>query len=121
MRINVMAQTPADFQQWLAQQGKPVPPPVSALERRGLQVFQSKTCVNCHSIKGVDVSTSVGPDLTHFAGRTTIATGVLTNSVDNLRLWLTNPQTVKPDCHMPNFQLEPDEIDALAAYLETTG
>jgi cytochrome c oxidase subunit 2 len=121
MRINIMAQSPADFEEWRARQKQAAPAPNSALERRGLEVFQAKTCVNCHTIKGVDASISVAPDLTHFAGRTTIATGVLTNSVDNLRLWLTNPQAVKPGCHMPNFQLEPEEIDALTAYLETTG
>jgi cytochrome c oxidase subunit 2 len=36
-----------------------------------------------------------------------------------VRLWLANPQAVKPGCHMPDFHLAPDEVQALAAYLET--
>lgn len=121
MRIHVMAQTAAEFAAWLAEQEQPAPAPASDLTRLGRQFFQAKTCVNCHTIKGADPSTSVGPDLTHFASRKTIATGVLTNSLENLRLWLANPQAVKPGCHMPDFHLETNEINALAAYLETTG
>jgi cytochrome c oxidase subunit 2 len=121
MRVQVMAQTPADYTAWLASQQKPAQAPHSDLAQRGLKVFQAKTCGNCHAIKGVDAATSVAPDLTHFSGRTTIATGVITNSVENLRLWLANPQAVKPGCLMPDFHLDTNEIEALTAYLESTG
>jgi cytochrome c oxidase subunit II len=120
MRIRVEAQPADDFARWLAQQRQPAPAPVSALERRGRQIFRDKTCAACHTIKGMDPDTSVGPDLTHFAGRATIGTGVLANTPDHLRRWLTDPQAVKPGCHMPDFHLTPDEVNALAAYLETT-
>lgn len=119
MRIHVEAQAPADFERWLAQQRRPGPEPATPLERRGYELFRDKTCMNCHTIKGADPDTSVAPDLTHFAGRATIGTGVLDNTPDNLRLWLADPQKVKPGCHMPDFHLTKDEVNALAAYLET--
>jgi cytochrome c oxidase subunit 2 len=86
MRIQVEAQTTADFEKWLEQQRLPAPAPGSDLERRGLQIFTQKTCVNCHTIKGLNPDTSVAPDLTHVAGRATIGTGVLKNTPQSLRM-----------------------------------
>jgi len=119
MRIQVDAQTATDYEKWLAQQRQSAQVPVSAAERRGFQIFREKTCINCHRIKGVNPDTSVAPDLTHFAERATIATGVLKNTPADLRFWLSNPQAVKPACHMPDFQLRQDEVEALAEYLKT--
>jgi cytochrome c oxidase subunit 2 len=119
MRIQVDAQTAAEFERWLGHQRQAAAAPSSAAPRRGLQIFREKTCINCHTIKSVDPETSVAPDLTHFAGRVTIGTGVLRNTPVDLRSWLSNPQTAKPACHMPNFQLTTDEVNALAQYLET--
>jgi cytochrome c oxidase subunit 2 len=119
MLIHVIAQSPPDFANWLAEQKQSAVTPVFAEEKHGLELFRAKTCANCHAIKGTDADTSVAPDLTHFAGRATIGTGVATNDATGLRLWLANPQAVKPGCHMPDFKLMPDEVNALAAYLGT--
>ena len=119
MRIQVNAQTAAEYEKWLGRQRQAPPAPLSPAEKRGLQVFREKTCINCHTIKGVDPETSVAPDLTHFAGRGTIGAGVLKNTPAELRFWLSNPQKAKPACHMPNFQLTTDEVNGLAVYLET--
>ena len=119
MRIQVDAQTAAEYEKWLGQQRQTAAAPSSAAQRRGLQIFREKTCINCHTIKSVNPETSVAPDLTHFAGRGTIGTGVLKNTPAELRLWLSNPQKAKPACHMPNFQLTTDEVNDLALYLET--
>ena len=43
------------------------------------------------SVRGVSEQGSVGPDLTHFASRPTIAAGTLPNTPDNLRAWLVSP------------------------------
>jgi cytochrome c oxidase subunit 2 len=61
----------------------------------------------------------VGPDLTHLAGRSQIGAGILDDTPDNLRRWLRNPQAVKPGVEMPNFAFTEDQVNALAAYLET--
>ena len=119
MRIHVEAQTRAAYDKWLAQQERPAPAPATASEREGLRIFREKTCINCHTIKGVNSDIDVGPDLTHFAGRKTIGTGVLENNPAGLRRWLGNPQAVKPACHMPDFHLTKNEVNALEEYLET--
>jgi cytochrome c oxidase subunit 2 len=59
-----------------------------------------------------------GPDLTHFGSRSTMLAGMMVNNPENLALWLTDPQRVKPGAHMPRFILPKDSITALAAYLE---
>jgi cytochrome c oxidase subunit 2 len=119
MRLLVVAQSAADFADWLGRQRQDAATPAGDLARRGLQVFRDKTCVNCHEIKGASPATSVAPDLTHVASRTTLGSGVLDNSEDAVRLWLANPQAVKPGCRMPDFHLEQADVAALTAYLET--
>ena len=77
------------------------------------------SCVSCHEINGTVAQAHVGPDLTHLAGRTMIGSGILDNTPDNLRLWLRNPQLVKPGAEMPNFEFTEDQVNELTAYLET--
>jgi cytochrome c1 len=35
-----------------------------------------------------------------------------------LRLWLNDPQSLKPGCYMPRMRLTPTEVTDLTAYLE---
>ena len=49
--------------------------------------------------------------------RTTIAAGAAQNTKDNLRLWVKEPDAIKPGCLMPAMQLEQQDIDSLVAYL----
>jgi len=67
MRFRVEAQSPADFQAWAAANATPVsgPPPQDVLS-----IMQNAGCGGCHTINGVEgfVGT-LGPNLTHFAGR----------------------------------------------------
>jgi cytochrome c oxidase subunit 2 len=44
---------------------------------------------------------------------------MLANTPANVSKWLADPPAVKPGSWMPNYHLTPDEIQALAAYLET--
>ena len=37
----------------------------------------------------------------------------------NLRLWIQNPEAIKPGSLMPSMKLNDDDLDALVAYLET--
>lgn len=119
MRILVVAQPKDEFDQWLQNQNANASAPTSSLAQRGERVFREKTCVNCHAIKGVDAAINVAPDLTHFASRETIGAGVMTNTPENLTRWITNPQAIKTGCHMPNFHLTDEEVEALTQYLDT--
>ena len=63
----------------------------------------------------------IGPNLTHFASRTTFAGSIFDNNDQNLRTWLRDPQAAKPGNKMliPGAPLTPDEITKLIAYLDT--
>lgn len=119
MRIHVIAQSRNDFNAWLKQQKQPAAAPADAMAKQGQQVFQSNTCVNCHTIAGSAGSGSVGPSLTHVGSRETLGAGVLNSSAANLETWIRNPQQVKPGVLMPSFNsLSDADLQALAHYLE---
>ena len=51
--------------------------------------------------------------------RRTIGAGVAENNEANLLKWVTDPQTVKPGCHMPSMHLPPEDVQAIVSYLLT--
>ncbi len=83
----------------------------------GRKVFEANACMNCHTIAGTIGNGKFGPDLTHLMSRTTIAAGAAPNTQDNLRLWVEQPDAIKPGCLMPAMQLDKQDVDALVAYL----
>lgn len=119
MRMIVVAEPQADFDSWQTAQLVTPPAPASGLAGQGLQVFKDETCLNCHAISGLQGYKRIGPDLTHIAGRRIIAAGAASNDPDNLFRWLKDPASIKPESHMPNFQLSDDRVNALVAYMET--
>jgi len=118
MGIRAFAQSPEDFNTWLAHQRQPASPPSSVGAAKGVEVFMGKNCVNCHSIAGLMTRGRVAPDLTHVGSRTTLAAGTLPNTAENLAKWLKNPQSVKKGVLMPDTGLNSDQIKYLTAYLE---
>jgi cytochrome c oxidase subunit II len=116
MRLRVVADTPDQFNAWAQQQAAPAVLTGSL----GEQVFQQNTCVSCHTIRGLNgASGTVGPDLTHLGSRSTLGAGVVDNTPENLRAWISNPQQIKPGVLMPAFSsLPPADLDALVQYLE---
>ncbi len=123
MRFRVFVDTPAGFNAWSARQTAPaaVPGrPVGAIDpvAAGARLYAASPCVTCHTINGVSTQ-KVGPDLTHFAGRSTLAGGILDNTPANLAAWLRDPQAVKPGAQMPDLGLSAQEVSQLVAYLES--
>jgi len=51
--------------------------------------------------------------------RSTIASGAAANTADILRLWIENPDAIKPGSLMPPMQLSDRDLTALVGYLET--
>jgi cytochrome c oxidase subunit 2 len=119
MLITVIAEPPADFDAWLQDQRTPAPQPSGGLTLAGQQYFLNGPCIACHAIDGTPADAHVGPDLSHVASRTTLAAGVITNTPANLTRWLSASQEVKPESKMPDFHLPSEEVNALAAYLDT--
>jgi cytochrome c oxidase subunit 2 len=73
----------------------------------------------CHTISGTNAGGRVGPDLTHFGSRMTIAAGTLRNSPGNLTGWIADPQSVKPYTRMPAVALTGPDLIAVSHYLES--
>jgi cytochrome c oxidase subunit 2 len=82
-------------------------------------VFLQSPCVTCHAIRGSDAGSHVGPELTHVAGRLTIAAGTLPNTRGHLAGWIVNSQSIKPGNRMPPNVLEADELQAVLAYVRS--
>jgi cytochrome c oxidase subunit 2 len=119
MRFTVVAETPADFAAWTAAQLEASTAPTTADAQAGEQIFMQMSCVSCHDINGTPAQAHVGPDLTHLMSRSQICAGLLDNTPENLERWLRNPQEVKPGVEMPNFEFTDQQVNELAAYLET--
>jgi len=120
MRILVVADEPAQFEEWQRAQLQPAPAATTDVTAKGLAVFQTSTCINCHAIRGVaGADLRVAPDLTHVGSRKQLASGMIDNTPANMRLWLKSPQHVKPGALMPDFTLTDEQLDQLSAYLST--
>lgn len=119
MGFMVVAEPPDRFAAWLEREGRPAPAPRDSLALRGLEVFLNRGCGECHAIRGTPADGEYGPDLTHLAGRLTLAAGVLPNTRGHLGGWIANPQRIKPGNNMPQVDLGAEELTALLHYLET--
>ena len=119
MAAFVVAESPAEFRQWMQTQADSASTPGDPDALAGLGVFQRSSCGACHSIRGSEALGHVGPELTHLASRMTIAAGVLENTRGNLAGWIANSQAIKPGNDMPTMALSPGDLQALVAYLET--
>jgi len=117
MLLRVYADTPEDFDRWVAEQKKLAEnnPDVAA----GRLVFERTACINCHAINGTVGDGRFGPDLTHLMSRNTLASGALTNSPEGLRTWIKSPDKLKPGVLMPAMNLNDSDLDKLVAYLTT--
>jgi cytochrome c oxidase subunit 2 len=119
MRFVIVADEPGQFALWYASQQQPAPQPSSDLERRGQEIFLSTTCIMCHTIQGTTARATIGPNLTHLAGRHSLAAGTVTNNLGHLAGWIIDPQKIKPGVLMPQHNLSPQDLRALLAYLES--
>ena len=120
MRFRTFVDSPEDFAKWdKAQLAGPAATPANVqLASDGAKVFADSPCTTCHMVRGVSKG-YIGPDLTHFGSRTTLAAGVLQNTPENVARWIENPQELKPGANMPALLLPGEKMNALVAYLES--
>jgi cytochrome c oxidase subunit 2 len=119
MALVVNVDSYADFIKWWDRQMQPAPPPNNPLALAGYNIVTTRQCASCHAITGTPAGGTIAPDLTHLAGRRTIAAGTLPMGKANLYGWIADPQGIKPGSKMPVVGLEPNELHAVVAYLET--
>lgn len=115
MLLRVYVDTREDFDRWVEQQRQTA----QNGSTPGRRVFESTACVNCHTISGTAANGRFGPDLTHLMSRETIAAGAAANTHEMLRLWISNPDAIKPGSKMPAMGLTDEDVDAVTTYLET--
>ena len=101
----------------LDDQRRPAVAPADDLAARGERLFTTKGCASCHSVAGTSAVGDDGPDLTHVADREAIGAGARDNTLLDLREWIADPHAIKDGVLMPAAQLDPDELDALVAYV----
>jgi cytochrome c oxidase subunit II len=119
MGFSVVAESTDQFAAWKQQQLKPAADTDSQEATRGREVFLTHACLMCHTIRGTDAGSRVGPDLTHIASRTMIAAETLPNTPGALAGWILDPQRIKPGTAMSPNNLTPDDLQALIVYLRS--
>jgi cytochrome c oxidase subunit 2 len=117
MLLRLYADTPEQFAAWVAHQKQPAVTDARAAE--GRQVFEHNACISCHSVGGTVATGRFGPDLTHFASRSTLASGSVPMTPANVRAFVENPGHFKPGVLMPPMHLNQHDLDAVTAYLMT--
>jgi cytochrome c oxidase subunit 2 len=125
MGLMVVAQSQADYDNWVKAQQQPAAQPTDQIAQQGQQVFMNAGCVFCHTVRGLEdkeidrSSVDLGPDLTHLDSRLTIAGASLDKNRGNLAGWIVDAQHVKPGSLMPNMDIDSQELQALLVYLES--
>ena len=119
MALVVNVDSYPDFIKWWDHQLQPAAAPTNPVTLAGYKYVTTGPCSACHNIGGTPASGTGGPDLTHLASRRSIAAGTLPMSEGNLYGWVEDPQSLKPGVKMPTIGLEPGQLHAVVAYLET--
>jgi cytochrome c oxidase subunit II len=118
MALYVVAAPEAEFRRWRERQERPAAEPTNDTEKHGRQVFADK-CAVCHAIRGFKEEGTVGPDLTHVAGRLSIGAGRLPNTRAARAGWIVDAPQLKPNVYMPSFRLPSEDLQALLGYIDT--
>jgi len=117
MLLRVSVDTPEAFAAWVHSQQQPAVQDANVAA--GQRVFETTACINCHAVAGTNANGRFGPDLTHLMSRTTIASGAAPNTPEKLRIWIQDPNKIKPGALMPAMQLSDADLDAVVSYMET--
>jgi mono/diheme cytochrome c family protein len=74
----------------------------------GERLFRVQGCYGCHLVG--KFGTPIGPNLSHVGGKYSKA---------YLTRWLRDPESQRPNAHMPKLELDPAQVEALAAFLSS--
>jgi cytochrome c oxidase subunit 2 len=119
MALKVFVQPQAQYRAWLANMARDARTPATPMQRAGENVFLTQQCASCHTIRGTSARGVIGPDLTHLATRTSLASDTIPNDRGSLLGWVLDPQHVKPGNDMPGLDLSGRQGTAVLAYLES--
>ncbi len=124
MRMRLIAHAPDAFAAWLRNEASPAvePLPQDSALLLGKQFVTQGACAGCHTIDGTQMVGRLGPDLTHFGRRRTLAAGILENNAVNLTAWLHDAPAIKPGSKMPAIEglgITEEQVPYVVAYLQS--
>lgn len=119
MAFVVEALPPEEFVEWVASRQQDAPQPEAARLQQGQQAFFQHGCAVCHAVEGTAATGQVGPDLSFFGNRKTIAAATLPNTEENLLAWIADPQSIKPGANMPPTHAEAEDLQTIVEYLHS--
>lgn len=125
MAFEVEAMEPEAFAAWLENEARPARAPADPALAAGAAAFLEVGCGACHAVRGLHRGPyaavgTLGPDLTHFAGRRTLAAATLPAGTGPLAAWIAGSQHIKPGNRMPSFdRLDGERLTAIVRYLES--
>jgi len=117
MLQRVSVDSAEDFDAWIRSQREPAVQDAAAIQ--GRRIFETTACINCHTVRGTAANGRFGPELTHLMSRATLASGAADNTPENLRVWLREPDAIKPGSLMPAMKLSADELESLVRYMQS--
>ncbi len=122
MHLTLFVDTPAAYDAWVANQRAPYVMPTDSVGAgpywRGKRVFELHACRGCHTVRGL-TDGPVGPDLTHFASRSSIGGGMFPRSDSTLAHWLLRANQLKPGSTMPGFPIPQKDLTVLIQWLQS--
>lgn len=115
MAFTVLAMEPQAFEDWMtARQAAS-----GTGDAEGLALFLKHGCAACHAISGTEARGTIGPDLTAYGERGSVAAGTLPNTQEHIARFIRFPDEVKPGARMPHFSMLPDaDVERIATYLK---
>ncbi len=118
MDFKVNALPMDEYNQWLADM-KAMEEPLEASADdaiEGQEIFNN-SCIACHAVSQGGNAGAPGPNLTNFGDRDLIA-GYLEHNEENLKAWISDPESYKPGNLMAGtYDLTEEEIEKVSAYL----
>ncbi len=101
-------------------------PPTEDEVQLGRRLFAEKGCGSCHAIEGISTQKEFGPDLSSLGGKNVsqLEFGesiIPRNLISYVQAKITNPSSVNPAARMPQYHLNPDDLDAITTALLSMG
>jgi len=102
-------------------------PPTPAEIQKGRSLFLEKGCASCHVIEGITPQKDFGPDLSSLGAKNVSQlefgeSKIPRNLISYVQAKITDPLSVNRAARMPQYHLEPADLDAITtALLSMTG
>jgi cytochrome c oxidase subunit II len=131
MKFYLVVESQSAFDTWVQKQRTAVQASTQDPVAAGERLVLGGACITCHYIEGTAAQGRIGPSLTGYGNRQTMAAGWVPNTEENIKKWIHNPGDIKPGAvvnpansefvnsmRMPAFPDYTDaELTAIAKYL----